>query len=116
MRGGPAALKAETARCSSAVLAQVKRGRRLVSRHGSHLAVGVGSVRGEVLVGDLRDQLPVRVAGLSRSAFFVVAFEESDHYVEAAVVTVVAVLVLVYVVVLPGLGRGPPHGAVGGRS
>ena len=33
-----------------------------------------------------------------------VAFEESDRYVEAAAVTVVAVLVLVYVMVLPGLG------------
>ena len=38
-------------------------------------------------------------------SFVVVAFEKSDHYVEAAAVTVVAVLVLVYVVVLPGLGR-----------
>ena len=27
----------------------------LVSRHGSHLAVGVGSVRGKVLVGTLGD-------------------------------------------------------------
>ena len=38
------------------------------------------------------------------SSFVVVAFEESDRYVEAAAVTVVAVLVLVYVVVLPGVG------------
>ena len=38
-------------------------------------------------------------------SFLVVAFEESDHYVEAAAVTVVAVLVLLYVIVLPGLGR-----------
>jgi adenylate cyclase len=35
----------------------------------------------------------------------VLAFEESDHYVEAAAVTVVAVLVEQYVIVLPGLGR-----------
>ena len=35
----------------------------------------------------------------------VVAFEESDRYVEAAAVTVVAVLVQQYVIVLPGLGR-----------
>jgi adenylate cyclase len=35
----------------------------------------------------------------------VVAFEKSDHYVEAAAVTVVAALVQQYVVVLPGLGR-----------
>jgi adenylate cyclase len=39
------------------------------------------------------------------SSFVVVAFEESDHYVEAAGVTVVAVLVLVFVIVLPGLGQ-----------
>ena len=35
----------------------------------------------------------------------IVAFEESDHYVEAAAVTVVAALVLVYVMVFPGLGQ-----------
>ncbi|HEX4394297.1 MAG TPA: adenylate/guanylate cyclase domain-containing protein, partial [Mycobacterium sp.] len=35
----------------------------------------------------------------------VLAFEESTHYVEAAAVTVVAVLVEQYVIVLPGLGR-----------
>jgi adenylate cyclase len=38
-------------------------------------------------------------------SFVVVAFEESDHYVEAAAATIVAVLVLVYVLILPGLGR-----------
>jgi class 3 adenylate cyclase len=45
--------------------------------------------------------LPIYLA----SSFIVVAFEESGHYVEAAGVTVIAVLVLVYVTVLPGLGR-----------
>ena len=45
--------------------------------------------------------LPVYLA----SSLVIVAFEESDRYVEAAAVTVVAVLVLVYVMVLPGLGR-----------
>ena len=35
----------------------------------------------------------------------VLAFEESDHYVEAAAVTVVAVPVLAYVVILPAVGR-----------
>ena len=39
-------------------------GSGLVSRHGSHLAVGVGSVRGEVLVGDLRDRASRTAAGL----------------------------------------------------
>ncbi len=38
-------------------------------------------------------------------AFLIVAIEESSHYVEAAAVTVVTVLVLSYVIVLPGLGR-----------
>jgi class 3 adenylate cyclase len=37
-------------------------------------------------------------------AFAATAFEESDRYVEAAAVTVVAVLLLVYVMALPGLG------------
>ena len=38
-------------------------------------------------------------------SFVVLAFEDSDHYVEAAAVTVVAVLVPVYGTVLPGRGR-----------
>ena len=38
-------------------------------------------------------------------SFVVVAFEESGHYVEAAAVTVVAMPVLLYVIVLPGLGQ-----------
>ena len=38
-------------------------------------------------------------------SFVVVAFAESDQYVEAAAATVVAVLVLVYVLILPGPGR-----------
>ena len=38
-----------------------------------------------------------------------------SHYVEAATVTVVAVPVMVYVVVLPGVGREPRRGAVGSR-
>jgi adenylate cyclase len=37
-------------------------------------------------------------------SFGVVAYEESNHYVEAAAVTVVALLVLAYVLTLPGLG------------
>jgi hypothetical protein len=37
-------------------------------------------------------------------SFGIVAFEGGGHYMEAAVVTVVAVLVLVYVLILPGLG------------
>jgi adenylate cyclase len=36
--------------------------------------------------------------------FFIVAFEKSDHYAEAFAVTVVAVLVLTYALILPGVG------------
>ena len=56
-------------------------------------------------MGDLRDLVPVLLPIYLVLSFVVVAFEESDHYVEAAAVTVVAVLVLVYVLILPGLGR-----------
>jgi hypothetical protein len=38
-------------------------------------------------------------------SFLVVAFEKSSHYVEATVVTVVAVVVMSLVVVLPGSRR-----------
>ena len=38
-------------------------------------------------------------------AIVIVAFEKSDHYVEAAAVALVATLVHQYVVILPGLGR-----------
>src|SRR5882724_6634420 len=37
-------------------------------------------------------------------SFVVVAFERSGQYVEVAAVTLVAVLVLAYVMILPGLG------------
>ena len=56
-------------------------------------------------MGDLRDRVPAVAADLPRFVVVVVAFEESDRYVEAAAVTVVAVLVRAYVMVLPGLGR-----------
>ncbi|MCW2630800.1 MAG: conserved transrane protein [Mycobacterium sp.] len=39
------------------------------------------------------------------ASFLVVAFEKSGQYVDAGAVTVVAVPVLVYVMVLPGIGR-----------
>src|SRR5690242_463779 len=38
-------------------------------------------------------------------SFAIVAFEESGHYVEVGAITAVAVLVLVYGLILPGLGR-----------
>jgi adenylate cyclase len=37
-------------------------------------------------------------------AFLVIAFEQSDRYVEAAAVTVAVVVVMVYLAVLPGVG------------
>ena len=49
--------------------------------------------------------VPVMLPIYLVSSFVVVAYEESSRYVEAAAVTVVAVLVLVYLMVLPGLGR-----------
>ena len=39
------------------------------------------------------------------ASFLVVAFEGSGRYVEAAVVSVVGVLVVMYVTVLPGIGQ-----------
>src|SRR5215207_2143561 len=47
--------------------------------------------------------LPVLLPIWLLLSFVIVAVEESDRYVEAGAVTVVAVLVLVYVLVLPGL-------------
>lgn len=49
-------------------------------------------------------------------SFLVVAFEKSGHYVEAAAVSVIAVLVLIYVAALPRPPTVPPAGAVGSRS
>ena len=56
----------------------------------------MGTMRGDVRRG---------AALFLMLSFIVVAFEKSDRYVEAAAVTVVAVLVLVYVYFLPGLRR-----------
>lgn len=48
---------------------------------------------------------PVLLPNYLALSFVVIAFEESGHYVEAAAVTAVAVLVLVYMMVLPGVGE-----------
>jgi adenylate cyclase len=48
---------------------------------------------------------PMTLAIYLIPSFVVVASEKSDHFVEAAAVTVIAVLVLVYVVTLPGVGK-----------
>jgi adenylate cyclase len=56
-------------------------------------------------VGNVRNRLPLVLQVYLLFSIVVLAFEESDHYVEAAAVTVVAVLVEQYAIVLPGLGR-----------
>ena len=47
---------------------------------------------------------PLTLAIYLFPSFFILAFEKSDHYVEAAAVTVVAVSGMVYLFVLPSLG------------
>ncbi|MDT5267485.1 MAG: adenylate cyclase [Mycobacterium sp.] len=49
--------------------------------------------------------VPVLLPTYLFSTLVIVAFEQSSRYLEAAAITVVAVLVLVYVMVLPGAGR-----------
>ncbi len=56
-------------------------------------------------MGGLRGHLPLLLLIYLIPSFLVVAFEESGQYVEAAAVTVVVVLVLVYLSALPGVGR-----------
>ena len=59
----------------------------------------------EVLLGALRcDSLLVTLPIYLRLAVSHRCIEESGHYVEAVAIVVVAVPVLVFVVVLPGLG------------
>src|SRR5262245_55138464 len=48
---------------------------------------------------------PIQLTIWLFASFVVVAFEESDRYVAAAIVTVVAVLLMEYGFFLPGLGR-----------
>jgi adenylate cyclase len=64
-------------------------------RHGPRYSWAVFAITSLVL-------LPVWLG----SAFLVVAFEQSDCYVEAAAVTVAVVVVMVYMAVLPGVGPG----------
>ena len=88
---------------------------RLASWHGSHLAVGVGSVRREVFVGGLaRRILRPLVADLPPLVVVVVAFEKSSHYVEATVVTGIAVVVLAFVVFFPVVDRSVFEGWAAG--
>ena len=79
---------------------------RLRSRHGPLLGVGVGSARTKVLVGDVGRHSPTCDADLLFWSFLIVAVTKSGQYVAAAAVTVVAVLVLVYIVQRPGSGAG----------
>lgn len=54
-------------------------------------------------MGALRGDVSAVAAGLLLWSFIVMAFERSGHYGEAAVFTVVAVLVRAYLLVLPGM-------------
>jgi adenylate cyclase len=63
-------------------------------RHGARYSWAVSAVL-----------IPVWLPIYLLPSFLVVASEESGRYVEAAAVTVITVLVLVYVVVLPGLAH-----------
>jgi adenylate cyclase len=65
----------------------------------------VGSVRGELLVGDVLNRVCCGAADLHILSFVVVAFERSGHYVEAAAVTVVATLVMCCLFLPPGHRR-----------
>ena len=65
--------------------------------------MGVGSVRREVHAAICAISFPILLTTYLVLSFVVVALEEADHYVEAAAATVVAVPVLVYVIVLPGM-------------
>ena len=56
-------------------------------------------------MGDVRNRHPLVLQVYLLFSIVVLAFQESDRYVEAAAVTVVAVLVEQYVIVLPGVGR-----------
>jgi class 3 adenylate cyclase len=51
--------------------------------------------------------VPVVLLSYLSWSFLITTFEKSDRYIEAAVVSVIAVPVLVYVVILPRLGRSP---------
>ena len=68
--------------------------------------MGVGSARTEVLLDALRGGSPHDAADLpSCGRYLIVAIEGSGHYAEAAVVVAIAVPLLQYVVILPGIGR-----------
>lgn len=74
--------------------------RRLVSPHGTHLSVGVGSVSGEYFWAVCVIVFPLLLPVYLIPSFVVVALEQSSRYFEVAVVTAVAVAV-------PGI-RGLP--------
>ena len=67
--------------------------------------MGVGSVRAEVLVGDMAGRFGQLAAELPSSVVLVIAYEKSSRYVEAAVITGVAAVALALVVILPGSRR-----------
>src|SRR5205085_8972152 len=61
------------------------------------LAVGVGSLRAAVLVGDLADFVCNWLLSYPIVSFLVVAYEMSSRYVESGVVTGAGVVVLAFV-------------------
>jgi adenylate cyclase len=66
------------------------------------VAVGVGSVRGEVLVGDVCDRVRPFLPGYFVVSLIVLAFKDSVRYVWAAAVTVVVVLAQCCLFLPPG--------------
>ena len=99
------------------------RGRRLTSRHGPHLAVGLGSLRKLDTRGrSVRSCSPCCCRSTSCWSIVVVGFDGSHRYVETAAITVVALPLLAYLhrSSRPGLepacrSSGPPVGRSIGR-
>ncbi len=77
----------------------------LISRHGPHLAVDVGTVRAEVLrAGALRGCVSRFAADLFHLGIAAnCRFEKSGRYLDATAITFVAVVALVCIMVLPSL-------------
>ena len=96
------------------VAAQRLRTLSLAAWTGSGSGRGIGTERG-TRGRSARSRFPYCCRSTSSCRFVVVAFEESDHYVEAAAVTVVAVPVLIVRDGSSRPGPDPPCGAVGSR-
>ena len=73
-----------------------------MSLHGPDMAVGVGPVRAEILVGFLCLTFTLLLSIYLLWTMVVASFEASRDYFETSVITVVAVPGLAYLTVLPG--------------